>query len=321
MKVINGVENYTDRSKPLVLALGNFDGVHIGHQFLVREANEEAKRIDGISAMLVFDPHPLKVLVPSRAPKLLTTLKQKTRILDELGLDLLIVTPFTRDIAAWSPESFVHKILVKTLGVKAVFVGYNYSFGSKAAGDAEMMKALGQKNNIDVHIINPIMMEGQVVSSTLVRKCLENGDIDAVRRFTGRLPLMEGKVVEGEKRGKTIGIPTANLAIDKELVIPGNGVYAVKACVKGQTIEGVVNIGRKPTFHPDFPVSIEAHFFDFDQDIYGETISIALVSRLREEQKFNGVQELIDQIDIDAKQARRILEDCSTDFDNILKSF
>lgn len=321
MIIVNGVDSFRKDHKPLVLALGNFDGVHIGHQYLVRQANQEAKDLDGTSAMMVFDPHPLKVLVPARAPKLLTTLRQKTRILDDLGLNALIVTPFTREIAAWSPEKFVDQILVKILGVKSIYVGYNYSFGSKASGNAEMLQSLGRENDINVHIINPIKVDDQVVSSTLVRKCLEEGDIEAVYRLTGRYPVLEGMIIEGERRGRTIGYPTANLLMDPELVTPGLGVYAVRAMVNGIFLDGVANIGKKPTFHEDYPISIETHLFDFDRDIYGEKISIALVQRIRGEKKFGGTDELIKQIQDDSGAAREILKNNSNAIDIILKSW
>lgn len=308
MKVINGIENYQVQDRPVYLALGNFDGVHLGHKQLIEKMVTRANQNNGVSAALIFEPHPAAVLFPEKAPRLLVTAEHKAELLEELGLDILIYTPFTLDVARWTPENFVQIILVNTLKIREAYVGFNYSFGYKGAGTPEMLAELGQKYKIRVNIIPEVTVNGEIVSSTLIRKALENGDINWARTMLGHWPVIEGKVIAGEHRGSTIGFPTANLGVDAGLIVPGKGVYTARTVIDGNIFTSVVNIGSKPTFHEEYPVSIETFILNFSGNIYGKHLRLFLLNKLRDEQKFNGIEELISQIKNDCQQALRIAE-------------
>ncbi|MGE5371307.1 MAG: bifunctional riboflavin kinase/FAD synthetase [Solirubrobacterales bacterium] len=308
MQTIYGLESSIP-SGPIVLALGNFDGVHVGHQRLIHGAIETARSKGGQSAVMVFDPHPLQVLAPSKAPKLLTNTLQKAALLEKLGLDFLIITPFSIEIAAWTPEYFVESILAETLHVDTVFVGYNYTFGQKASGNAAMLAEFGQRFGFDVQIVQPVKIDHHTVSSSLVRKHYSRGDLESVMRFTGRFPVLEGIVVEGDRRGRTIGFPTANLMIPGEMALPGGGVYASVLLIDGIWRPAVTNVGTKPTFHEGHPISIETHVLDYKGDLYGRTLQLKLMHKLREEMKFAGPDDLVAQIKSDVADARSRLSD------------
>ncbi|MGE5415328.1 MAG: bifunctional riboflavin kinase/FAD synthetase [Acidobacteriota bacterium] len=307
MLIVEGIENFQTQ-KGLVLALGNFDGVHLGHQQLINSAIDESRMNGGTSSVLVFDPHPLRVLIPERAPRLLTTTMQKAEILEKMGLDCLVITPFTHEIAGWCPERFVDDMLVGTLHVSAVYVGYNYTFGHKGGGDPELLQRLGKNRGFEVRVVSPVRVQERIVSSSLIRVCLEQGDIRAVSEFAGRWLFLDGVVVKGEQRGQTIGFPTANLQSDPEVILPGLGVYVCRAYVAGSTYGAVVNVGKKPTFHAEYPVSVEAFLIDYSGDLYGQNMRLEFCDRLRGEMKFNGPDELIKQIQQDIEKGRNILE-------------
>lgn len=308
MQVVLGIENYQPSQQDLYLALGNFDGVHRGHQSLINKITQRKNESGGIAGAFIFEPHPAQVLIPDRMPLLLTTPQRKAELLEKFGLDLLIYSPFSREIAAWSPEQFVRDLLVKQLHIKEVFVGFNYSFGHKGVGTPQLLQMLGQEYNFAVHIIPPEKIDGEVISSTYVRQSLAKGDLERASRMLGYHPVLDGLVIEGERRGRTLGFPTANIGIDKMYNIPAKGVYAAQACIKGRVYKAVLNIGSKPTFHEEYPISVEAHIIDFTEDIYGQEISIILIDRLREEQRFESREELIAQINKDRDRAAEIAE-------------
>lgn len=305
MRIIRGLENYK-KHQPLALALGNFDGLHLGHQKLIRENINHARARKCTAAAMIFEPHPLRVLFPERAPRLLISTARKIELFAVLGLEMVIQVPFTRDVARLSPEYFVENVLCDTLGVESVSVGFNFTFGHKGAGTPETLQQLGPEKGFAVQVIPPVKVGDEVVSSTLIRQALEVGDIKRASRFLGHLPMLEGRVVQGEKRGTTIGYPTANVAVPSDLIVPGNGVYAARIKLSGETYSAVVNIGRKPTFHEDYPVSIEAHIFDFDKNIYGKQIRLYFLDKIRDEKKFDGIEQLVSQINDDAVRARKI---------------
>ncbi|MDD2621332.1 MAG: bifunctional riboflavin kinase/FAD synthetase [Syntrophomonadaceae bacterium] len=307
MEIIRDIDNFISNDKPLYLALGNFDGVHRGHQKLISELVQRAKSNQGRAAAFIFEPHPGKVLSPERAPKMLATPERQAELLREAGLDVLIYNAFTRDIAHWSPEEFVERILVKRLRIQEAFVGFNYSFGHKGAGTPDMLQQMGSKHHFKVNIIAPVEVDGEVVSSSLVRKALDRGDIEFAHRMLGYYPMIEGQVIKGEQRGSAIGFPTANLGIIADLNVPAKGVYAAKAVLGSNYYKAAVNIGSKPTFHTEYPVSIEAHLIDFNQEIYGEQLRLYFVHKIRDEKKFNGIDELVQQINLDRDKAREIV--------------
>ena len=305
MEVITDIERFKVK-KPIVVALGNFDGIHKGHQYLISQTIREAQKAGGTSAVMVFDPHPRKVLT-QESPLLLTAIDQKAKILEQMGLDFLVLTPFTREIASWSPEYFADHIILDALNASSVYVGYNYSFGQGASGDAQMLRELGEQKGFAVHVIEPVKVSGQVVSSTLVRRCLEAGNVEAVYDFTGRWPSLEGKVQRGE--GRDIKFPTANLDFDPEMARPGRGVYAAQAVVDGSLYDTVVNIGYKPTFHQEYPVVAEAHLLDFNGVLYDKDITVMLIRKLRDERKFASREQLIQQIERDIQNAKSALKE------------
>lgn len=306
MHTVMGIENFSDKKRPVYLALGNFDGVHKGHQSLISSLVQKASSNDGQAVAFIFEPHPAQVLRPDHAPRLLITPGRKARLLEKMGLDVLIYTPFTLDIAAWSPDQFVTQILLDDLQVREVFVGFNYTFGHRGAGTPDLLQHMGGKLGFGVNIIAPVKYNGETISSSLVRKYLEKGDITTAYKLLGYHPVLEGIVVEGEHRGTTIGFPTANIGVETVYSIPGKGVYAARAEVDGQNYYCVVNIGSKPTFHDEYPISIEAHLMDFRGDIYGHQICLSLIEKLRDEQRFGTLEELIAQISLDRDKALEI---------------
>jgi len=306
MQIVVGIENFQKSDRPVYLALGNFDGVHKGHQSLIKGLVDKAAANGGQSIAFIFEPHPAQVLVPDRAPRLLLTSGRKAELLEKMGLDILIYSPFTLEIATWPPEQFVQKILIDTMQVREVFVGFNYTFGHRGAGTAEDLQQLGRESGFGVNIIPPVTYKDEPISSSLVRKALESGDIITAYNMLGYHPVIEGVVVEGEHRGNTIGFPTANIGVESIYHIPGKGVYAARACLDGKYYHCVVNIGSKPTFHKEYPVSIEAHLMNFAEDIYGAQIGLSFFEKLRDEQRFPSMEDLVSQIARDRDRAEEI---------------
>jgi riboflavin kinase/FMN adenylyltransferase len=308
MQLVYEIENYKPTIQKLYLALGNFDGVHRGHQSLIKGAVERKNESDGISAAFIFEPHPAQLLTPDRMPLLLSTPQRKAWLLENMGLDLLIYNRFTHDIASLSPEQFVRRFLLEQLHVKEVFVGFNFSFGFKGLGTPETLKQLGEQYNFAVHIIEPVTAEGELVSSSAIRQALEEGKISQAARMLGYDPILDGIVVEGEHRGRQLGFPTANVGVEINYNIPAKGVYVARAEINDKKYGAVVNIGSKPTFHEEYPVSVEAHLLDFAGDIYGQPISLSFIEKIRDEKRFAGLDELVAQIKKDAQTARDILK-------------
>lgn len=306
MQTVSGIENYRDPGQPVYLALGNFDGVHQGHQRLITALVDKAHDNGGVAVAFIFEPHPAQVLTPEKAPRLLNTAARKAALLAALGLDILVYHPFSRDIAAWTPLEFVERILIDCLHVREVFVGFNYTFGHRGLGTPAIMQELGSKLGFDVNIIPPVEFKGEPISSSLVRKALEEGDIDTAHSLLGYYPILDGVVVEGEHRGKQLGFPTANVGVEGLFHVPAKGVYAARARVGTNQYHCVVNIGSKPTFHEDYPVSIEAHLMEFDGDIYGQAISLSFLAKLRDEKRFDSLPDLVNQIGRDRDQALEI---------------
>ncbi|MBC7076525.1 MAG: bifunctional riboflavin kinase/FAD synthetase [Syntrophomonadaceae bacterium] len=303
MQIVRGIENFQKTDEPLYLALGNFDGVHLGHKKLISEMVDKARFGKGVTAALIFAPHPSQVLNPDNAPKLLVTAERKAELLQELGLDILIYTPFTLELSKWSPETFVERIVVNKLHTKEVFVGFNYTFGNKGLGTPELLSKLGEKYGFGVNIIPPVKINGETVSSSLIRCALDIGDIQRAYNMLGYYPMLEGIVVKGEQRGSVIGFPTANLEVSPDLNVPGKGVYAAIAVIGSERYKCVVNIGSKPTFHDNYPLSVEAHLLDYKGDLYNRHLQLYFLERIRGEKRFSSAEELAQQIELDCKQA------------------
>ncbi|HEY8909623.1 MAG TPA: bifunctional riboflavin kinase/FAD synthetase [Desulfosporosinus sp.] len=297
-----------DCKESCVLALGNFDGVHLGHRRLLEQGLAQAVRLGVGLSVLIFEPHPLKALFPERGIKLLSTSLARLRCLEEIGVHTVYLLPFTREMANTSPEQFVEKVLLP-LGVIHVVVGFNYSFGAQGKGDAELIKTLGKKHGFGVSVLRAQTVGSQVISSSSIRKALLHGDVQLANSLLGRPFSVSGTVVHGEERGRLLGYPTANILPSDDFLIPKRGVYAVWSCLEGRRVAGMMNIGQKPTFHDMYETMVEVHFFDFEADLYGRDIEVHIEARLRDERKFNGVNELLSQLNKDRVKAEQIMKE------------
>ncbi len=278
------------RPRPRRVAVGTFDGVHLGHREVIR----------GSDTVLTFDPHPLQLLRPEAMPKLLDSFAVKRDLIASLGVDELVVVPFDREFAAQSHDRFVDAVLVERLGATHVSVGENFRFGRAARGDADYLRS---RPEFETRVVPIVEAEGETVSSSHIRALVAAGDVAAAARFLGAPFTLEGEVVTGDRRGRDLGMPTANLVPDDRIVCPGHGVYAATA--EGRP--AAINVGVRPTFESGRGVLIEAHLIDFDDDLYGRTIRIAFLARLRGERRFDSVEALVEQMHVDVADARRIL--------------
>ncbi|MBW1804786.1 MAG: bifunctional riboflavin kinase/FAD synthetase [Deltaproteobacteria bacterium] len=302
------IYNLNELEKPLtnpVLTIGNFDGVHKGHLTLFDKVKEKAKAINGQSAVMTFEPHPIKVMKPGNGPPLITPTRQKLRLISSSGIDVVFCIPFTHEFAAISAEDFIRKILVDTLGIREIVVGYDYTFGNRRLGDINLLKKKGDELGFKVHNVEPIYLNNTLISSTSIRRFVQEGNLREAKRLLGRDYQISGIVTKGEERGGTVlGYPTANLNPVDDL-IPKKGTYAVIVDLGDKSHFGVCNIGHNPTFGNN-PLVIEAHLLDFSGDLVGESISVNFIQHLRDERRFNSATELSDQIAKDIKRARKL---------------
>ena len=288
------------------VTIGNFDGVHLGHQMLFSEVVGKAYKHDGTSVAVTFDPHPLKVLRPDGI-RLISTTEQKMELIQLAGIDALVVLPFNRQFSGTTAHDFVDKVLVEAIGVRELVVGYDYAFGKGREGNIEFLKARGRELGFPVTVVDAYFENGMLVSSTKIRELVAEGRMRDVRHLLGRYYQIRGEVQRGRQRGgKEVGFPTANLKISEEDLCPKRGVYVTQVVYKGTVYGGVSNIGYNPTFGENRLVA-ETHIFDFNSDIYGHPIKINLLRYLRGEKKFSGVEELAAQIKLDIVTARQVL--------------
>jgi riboflavin kinase / FMN adenylyltransferase len=288
------------------VTVGNFDGVHRGHQALVSAAVARARVTGGPSVALTFDPHPARLLQPDRAPAALNTLAQKEELLAGLGIDRLAVLPFDTSVAGLSPEGFARRVLREALGARDVFVGESFRFGHRREGDARGLAALGGRLGFSVHALPVVLEQGSPVSSSRVRDELGRGDVSGARALLGRPYFVDARVVHGAGRGRTIGVPTANLAPDNE-VLPAPGVYAGRCRLPGGEVRAaVVNLGHRPTFGGG-RLALEAHLIGFAGDLYETRVRLSFHERLRDEQRFPGKDALVAQVLEDVTRARALL--------------
>jgi riboflavin kinase/FMN adenylyltransferase len=306
MRIVRGLKNFSERLLNPVLTLGNFDGVHLGHQAIFKKVIERAREIGGTSVVFTFEPHPLKVLAPERSPRMLNTFHGKMKLFDTAGIDIVICANFTRTFAEQHPEDFARDVLHTQIGVREVYVGYDYAFGKGREGSIESLKETGRTFGFGVGIVEAVQVNNVVVSSSVIRDLISNGNMEEATELLGRRYSIEGEVVHGSHRGQTLGFPTANLKIVNEL-IPAYGVYAVLAQVENKTIKGVASIGIRPTFDAG-PVSIEVYLFEFHEGLYGKEIEVSFVKRLRGEKKFPNADALVAQIRKDVRDAQAALE-------------
>jgi len=290
-----------------VLTLGNFDGVHCGHQAILQRLVRRARVAGGDAVVLTFQPHPATVLAPSRAPKLITDWRTRVERIAALGVDAIIIERFTRAFSEVTAEDFARRFLVENLGVRAVVVGHRVSFGHNRGGDAERLREFGARYGFAVEVVGPVEVGGALVSSSAVRHAIRAGELDRARALLGHAISVAGRVVHGRHRGRGLGFPTANLRMSG-LVLPPDGVYAVRVLHREQSLRGVANLGFNPTFE-DHERSLEVHVLDIDANLYGQRLEVTFVQRLRGEVKFPNPQALVAQIARDVATARQVLAD------------
>ena len=305
MDVIRHIATSPRRFVAPVLTLGNFDGVHRGHQAILRRVADVAHAAGNEAIAITFSPHPVAVLRPDRAPAVLTSLRDKVRLIAESGLDVLVVQHFTPAFAAISAESFVERFVVERLRATKVIVGHSVSFGQGRRGDSDLLTTLGGRFGFDVEVVGPIRVGEHDVSSSAVRQAVAAGDVALAAQLLGRPHRLGGRVVRGKQRGAGLGFPTANVHV-RIGMSPPDGVYAVRVQRGDTWLDGVANIGTNPTFGAA-PRTLEVYLFDFDQNLYGERLTVAFVERLRGEIAFSSVEALVAQICRDADAARALL--------------
>lgn len=309
MQIITDISSATRSSRQSVVTIGAYDGVHFGHRSVITQVIDHARRLDARSVVVTFDRHPMSVVRPQQAPKLLSTLEQKLELLESTGIDAVVVLPFTAELAHETPVDWVRRVLVEGLQASAVIVGNDFHFGHMRQGNVTLLREMGERHDF---VVIPVALvprnDGidEPVSSTAIRRALAGGEIDKATQMLCRFHEVRGVVVGGDQRGRTIGFPTANVQIPDETCLPANGVYAaLYRRPDGSIHPCAVNLGRRPTFYEDQKsVLLEAHLLDFSDDLYGETAAVQFVSFLRSERQFGGIDELKSQLVLDIEHAR-----------------
>ncbi len=307
MIVTRTIDDAVGRFHRPVVAVGNFDGVHRGHQAIIEKACNRSVALGVSSLAVTFEPHPQVILGRQKGNFLLTSLDEKIKLLGDTPLDGVLVLPFDRQFAATGPEDFVQSVYVDQLGISELVVGFSHAFGRYGRGNAELLETSGLSGDFEVHVMPPFRVGDHVVGSSLIRQLISSGDAVLARELFGHSYLIMGRVVRGEGRGRTIDVPTANIGLAEEKqLLPGRGVYAVNVEVNQVTHMGVMNVGVRPTFGSD-KEQCEIHILGFNEDIYDATISVFVEQKLRNERKFDGVDALKEQIRLDIVEARSIL--------------
>lgn len=294
--------------KQTVLTLGTFDGIHLGHQLIIKKVIACSEENNLKNIVITFHPHPRKVINPELQLKILTTTEEQINILEKLGIQNLFIIDFTKEFAELTPEEFVKNYLVDKIGISRIVIGYDHHFGKGRGGDVEFLKASGKKYDFEILQIQPFVIDDEPVSSTKIRSALESGEIKRANKMLGRTYSFSGLVVEGDKRGRELGYPTANIKIsDDDKMLPQIGIYAVLVELDGIEHKALLSIGKRPTFYNDGKVIPEVYIYDFNNDIYGKEIKVKLIEKLRGEEKFNSAEELIRQMNIDKENGLRVL--------------
>jgi riboflavin kinase/FMN adenylyltransferase len=302
MKVFHGTDN-ANILRSTVLTLGVFDGLHLGHQQIMKTVVERAKAIDAVPTAITFDPHPRAVLHPDNAPPLLQTLDQRLAAFEFLGIKQSIVIPFTREFASHDAEEFLSHIVKQRLDAKEVYLGRGFAFGKDRGGNIELLRRMGAELGFHADEVPEVQLRGMRISSSRIREYLAIGKVNLARRMLGRPYGIEGQIVYGAQRGRTIGFPTANLK-PQNRVIPKFGVYATATLIGGEWRRSITNVGIRPTFENEAEPSIETFVLDFDGDLYGDVLRVRFLHRIRDERKFNGIDELKAQIEKDLNRAK-----------------
>ena len=308
MKVLHSIEELREIEGPIHLAIGVFDGVHLGHQAVIRQAVEAARTSGGSSVVLTFHPHPIRVLRPNDAPRLLTSTQHKQQFIERLGIDAFLIQEFSLAFARTKPEDFIRRLVQSSDRLTTICVGEGWSFGANRSGKVSLVRTLAESCHFHLQDIAPLAIDGQVVSSTRIREAVEQGDFSLAERLLGRPFTILGTVVEGDHLGRKLGYPTANLRAHNEQ-FPPDGVYAVTVIHRGTEYGGVANIGFRPTVQEGSGERLlEVYLFDFNREIYGDDMEIRFLKYIRPEEKFANLSELQAQIKKDAEVARGTLQ-------------
>jgi len=307
MRILRGLPSFPPELAPCVVALGAFDGIHLAHAKILATAVARARDLAVSSVVCTFDPNPATVLRPDRAPTPIATLEENLARIAASGPDAALIIPFTLEFSRMEAEVFVEDVLRRALGAREVVVGFNHTFGRGARGTAMLLKELGDRRGFAVHVLPPLQVNGQTVSSSAIREALRDGDVELARALLGHAYSVKGRVLRGAGRGRTLGFPTANLRPDRPLLL-APGVYAARATWDEARGDAVVNVGYRPTFGED-QYWIEAYVFDFSGDLYDRELTIQFVHRIRAEMRFSGVEALKRQVAVDMETARRLLRD------------
>ena len=302
MKIFNSLDEIKN-IEPTVVALGNFDGIHKGHQEIISRSVKEAASAGLKSGVFTFSNHTSSVLENVPPVKNILYPDQKISILEGMGVDYMFNIPFTKEILSMTPERFIDEILVEKFNIREAYCGFNYTFGYKASGTPEVLMREGLKRGFGIHVQEPYMIDGIVVSSTYIRQLIEEGRMEECTKFMGRMYSIDGEIVMGNKLGRTLGFPTCNTVVDETMITPPNGVYVTTCSIEGVKYASVTNVGNKPTIGK-YEKNIETHIFDFDEDVYGKQIRVDFIKHTRPERKFNGIEELKKQIQSDCIEAR-----------------
>ena len=307
MKVFDDVATLAAQAPGPVATVGNFDGLHRGHRAIIDRVLERGRGSGAATLVITFDPHPLRVIAPERAPLLLTTRRQKLALLEAAGIDLVLVLPFTQELAAMSAAAFVGRVLVEGLRLREAYVGANFNFGRGREGNADLLVRLCEERGVRAGRVEEVKILDSPVSSSRIRRALLSGEVELARALLGRPYAVEGRVVHGDSRGAALGFPTANIEPANELV-PQDGVYVSEAIVDGSAQPSVTNIGTRPTFGAASR-AIETHILDSPGDLYGRSLEVRFLARLRQELKFDSPKALIGQIERDVRRAREYFRD------------
>lgn len=305
MEILRHVDRHRPSIPHPVLAMGNFDGIHLGHQALLGRVIEDARALRGRSVVLTFEPHPLKVLAPAAMPELILTHRDKMLLLASIGIDIVVIQPFDTAFANLEPGEFVQRYLVQLLGIRKIWVGKDFGFGKGRKGRIEDLIGWGAKAGFEVGTFDAVERGGKRVSSSRIRELIKQGKVEEVPAFMGRFHFVSGRVRRGHQRGRLLGFPTANIASRNEL-LPRDGIYATLFEVGGGRWPSVTSIGRNPTFG-EGPRTIEAYIFDFEGDLYGKRGRVFFARRIRDEKKFASPELLVEQMKADVRDARRAL--------------
>ena len=297
-----------EHNKNTIVTLGTFDGIHLGHKEIIETVVKKASDSDSRSFLITFDPHPRKIVSKDNQVKLLSTLDEKLEIVKSLGMQNVFVVNFTKEFSQQSPEEFIQKFIINGIGVKEIVIGYDHHFGKGRGGSVETLLELGHEKGFDVTAIGEFKIGNVTVSSTKVRHAILDGSCQKAAEMLGRYYSFSGLVVHGDNRGKELGFPTANLKVeDEDKLLPAIGIYAVECIIEEKKYYGLLSLGTRPTFYSEGSLVPEIYLFDFNQNIYNKIVTVNLVEKIRDEQKFSSVDELIEQMNKDKKAGQEIL--------------